>query len=83
MTDQDILKRITPVFRRVFEDDGLVVTRELNASQVAKWDSLNHISLVLELESTLGCRFTTDELASMANVGDLVDLLKRKGLGGG
>jgi acyl carrier protein len=82
MSDESIIAAITPVFREVFEDDALRVTRDLDASQVESWDSLNHITLIVELETLTGISFTTDELASMATVGDLVDLLGKKGYSG-
>jgi acyl carrier protein len=78
-TEQKIIAAITPVFRSVFEDGSLVVTRDLDASRVEAWDSLNHITLIVELERLAGVTFTTDELATMANVGDLVECLIAKG----
>jgi hypothetical protein len=30
------------VFQRVFQEDNLVLTREMTAHDVAKWDSLRH-----------------------------------------
>lgn len=75
-----IFALITPVFREVFEDGSLVLTPELNAQLVPNWDSLNHITLVVELEQVTGVQFTTDELATMANVGSLVECLARKGV---
>jgi len=78
---EKILAIITPIFRLVFEDDQLVVTPELNAQEVKNWDSLNHITLVVELEQVTGVTFTSDELARMIKVGDLIDCLVRKGVG--
>ena len=78
--EQKIIDLITPVFRSVFEDDGLVLDRALNASMVENWDSLNHITLVVELEQITGAQFTSDELASMADVGGLIDCLAEKGV---
>lgn len=75
-----IVALITPIFRSVFEDPALQVTRDLNAQAVSNWDSLNHITLVVELESATGTQFTTDELASMMNVGALIDCLAGKGV---
>jgi acyl carrier protein len=80
--EQGVIEAITPVFREVFEDEDLVITRELDARQVENWDSLNHITLIVELEQVAGIQFTTDEIASMANVGDLIDCLIRKGFSG-
>lgn len=72
------LRRLEPIFRDVL-DPGLTLTEDLDASKVPQWDSLNHISLVVAIEGDFGVELTVDELASMRNVGDLVDILVRKG----
>ena len=82
MSHESIIAAITPVFREVFEDDALVVHRDLDANQLDNWDSLNHITLIVELETVTNISFTTDELASMATVGDMIDLLDQKGYSG-
>ena len=79
--EQKIIDLITPVFRSVFDDETLVVSRELNAQMVPNWDSLNHIILMIELEQLAGTQFTTDELAEMPNVGAVIDFLAGAGLG--
>jgi acyl carrier protein len=82
MSDQKIISSITPKFREIFEIPELVVTRELDANQVESWDSLNHITLIVELEELTGCSFSTNELAELRNAGDFIDLLKVKGYNG-
>jgi acyl carrier protein len=77
---QRIIELIEPIFREVFEDNNLVVTPELNAQAVANWDSLNHITLIVELEQATGVQFTSEELASMADVGNLISILAGKGV---
>ena len=74
-----ILDRITPVFREVFDDPALELREELSAHDVENWDSLNHITLIVELESLTGLSFTTDELVDLQNVGDFVTLMMKKG----
>lgn len=74
-----IIERVTPIFREVFDDRSLVVTEQLDASQVPQWDSLAHISLVVALEDEFGIEFTTEELAEMETVGDLLRMLESKG----
>lgn len=78
--NQELIKRITPIFREVFNRADLVVSEELNATQVKEWDSLNHISLIVALEGEFGCEFSTEELAKMQKVGDLLDILRTKGV---
>jgi acyl carrier protein len=35
------------IFRDVFDDDTVIATPELKADDVAEWDSLSHIRLIL------------------------------------
>jgi len=79
---QQILDKITPVFREVFDDPSIILTNELNANDIDNWDSLNHITLIVELEALTNLSFTTDELAKLRKVGDFVNLLVEKGYNG-
>ncbi len=73
------IEQLQPIFRSVFEDDDLIVTREMSANDVENWDSLNHITLIVEIEMYTGLTLTTEDLISLANVGDFVDMLESKG----
>ena len=79
---EKILKILEPIFQRVFEDPNLVLTENLNAHKVEKWDSLNHITLIVEIEEFTGISFTTNDLIGLENVGDFVKLLIDKGFSG-
>lgn len=78
MTQAAILQQLTPIFRKVFEDDELVPTLEMTAQDVELWDSMRHVRMVLAVERSLGVRFTTDEIAGLENVGALVQLAQHK-----
>lgn len=77
-----IIEQLQPIFRSVFEDDQLIVKREMSAHDVENWDSLNHISLIVEIELFTGLTLSTDDLMDLANVGDFVDMLEKKGFTG-
>lgn len=77
MSRHPILLRLEPIFRDILDPD-LVVTESLDASQVPQWDSLNHISLVVAIESEFGVELTAEELAALRTVGDMVRLLEAK-----
>ena len=79
---QKILDAIAPTFREVFDDPSLVLTSKLSANDVDNWDSLNHITVIVELETLTGLIFSTDELVNMKDVGDFVQLLTDKGYHG-
>ena len=78
MESTDLIDRITPIFREVFDDDGLVVTTEMTADDIDEWDSLSHIRLIVSHEIEFGVKFKTTEISDLRNVGDFIDLLKSK-----
>lgn len=74
----EILDRLQPIFCDVFDDQGLTITRQSNASNVEGWDSLAHINLIASIEQELHVRFALGELQDLKDVGDMVDLIERK-----
>jgi len=74
----EILTRLQPIFRDVFDQKKLEISRESNAATVEGWDSLTHVSLVLALEQEFKVKFGLGELQELENVGGIVDLIKRK-----
>jgi acyl carrier protein len=79
LSREAVLRKLEPIFRSVIDPD-LVLSEELDASKVPLWDSLKHIILVVEIEVQLGVALTTDELAKLKNVGEIVTLLQQKGI---
>ena len=78
MTRDEIFQKLQTVFRDVFKDPALVIHDAMTAHDYDKWDSLNHIHLIDEVEKSFGCRFSNSEIARLANVGDLVALIAKK-----
>ena len=74
-TDNEILVRVRDVIAKVFGDDDLVVHSSTIAADVEGWDSVSNIEVMIALEREFGIRFNTGEMASVANVGELVTLI--------
>ncbi len=74
------IDKIQDVFRQVFENPALRIRPDMTAQDVEGWDSFNHINLVLALEMAFDIAFTTEEIASMAKVDDLIVILRQKGI---
>ena len=68
----DRLFVLQDMFRQVFDDDGLVLSKETSRRDVADWDSVANVKLVLSLEEEFGIRFTEDEVSSVQTVGDFL-----------
>ncbi len=78
MERNDILARVQEVFRDELELDDLVLTDETTADDVEEWDSLSHVQLVVALEKAFNIKFSSREILSWDNVGDLIDCISRK-----
>ena len=78
MDIEEIKSRLTPIFRDVFSDDGLVVSESLTANDVKKWDSLSHINMIYAVEKAFGVKFSIKDARSMKDVGALMNLIKTK-----
>lgn len=78
MEREEILKKVEEVFREELELDDLVLTDETTADDVEEWDSLSHVQLVVSLEKAFGIKFSSREILSWENIGDLVDCIEKK-----
>lgn len=76
--DDQIYARLTPIFQDVFDNDEVEPHPAMTAHDVDEWDSLSHIRLVVAIEEDFGVKFTTGELSTLENVGQLVEHLKAK-----
>ena len=69
---EDKLERLTEIFRDIFEADGLAVVDTLSTSNYDDWDSVAMVRIVMAVESEFGVRFTTDEVAGIKSVADIL-----------
>jgi acyl carrier protein len=78
METNEIVSRLTPIFRDVFNDNTLKVTEGMTAADVATWDSLSNINMIVAVEKAFGVKFSIKDVRSLKNVGELLALIKRK-----
>jgi len=69
---------LNEIFRQVFDDETIVVSRETTANDIEEWDSLTHINLAVAVEMKFKIKFALGELQSLKNVGDMLDLISKK-----
>ncbi|MCR4763982.1 MAG: acyl carrier protein [Lachnospiraceae bacterium] len=75
MSREEVLERLQPVFRDVFDDDSITVTAETTAADVDGWDSLEHINLINAVEQAFGMKFDMGQILTMKNVGEMADII--------
>lgn len=72
------LKKLQDIFRDVFDEEELEITKETTARDIDDWDSFAQISLIVDIEKEFGVKFNLNEVTELKNVGDMLDLIEKK-----
>ena len=78
MQKNELLEKITLVFRNVFDDQNIVLTLSTSPSDINDWDSLSHIRLIITHEEEFGIKFKSTEISDLKNVGEFINILMNK-----
>lgn len=78
MERNEIIEKITGIFREVFGDKNIVINDEMTANDVENWDSLTHMLMITKVEDELGIKFKLKELNRLKKVGDLISIIVSK-----
>lgn len=71
-------EKLQEIFRDIFDNQDLVITRGTSARDIEDWDSLSHINLIVAIEKAFKIKFALGELQELKNVGEMIDLVDRK-----
>lgn len=69
-------KKILNIIKEIFELEE--AHTEISQSNCVKWDSLNHLNLILEIEAEFNISFNPEEIGNIKSVNDILNILKEK-----
>ncbi len=78
MGREEILDKITSVFKDILDEGDVALTEKSTADDVEGWDSLTHVELVAAVEKQFKIRFTAKEIQSWKNIGEMTDSISLK-----
>lgn len=78
MEKNEILAKLQEIFIDVLDNEDIVLTEDTVADDVEEWDSLANIQLVVAIQKEFGVKFTSSEISSWKNVGELVNCIASK-----
>ena len=78
MERNEIVEKLTPIFREVFSQSDLVLTDEMTANDVENWGSLTNMTMMAQVEETFGIQFKLKELKKLDCVGNLLTAIQEK-----
>ena len=71
----EILSKLTTIFRSIFDDDDITLTRATNSDDIEDWDSLNQIQIILAYEQLFKFKLNARKVNMFENVGEMIDYL--------
>lgn len=78
MEKAEILEKVQEIFIDVLDNEDIELSYETSADDVEEWDSLSHIQLIVAIEKAFGIKFTSKEITSWDNVGEMIDCILTK-----
>lgn len=73
MTREEVIEKLTPIARAIFENQELVLTDDMSADNVATWTSLSFMQFLTEIENQFGFKFKMMELFNLKTMGNIID----------
>jgi acyl carrier protein len=75
---EQLFEEINKIFIEVFKKRNLKLKITDPPLEIDGWDSLNHVILIAAIENHYSIEFSFRDLASIKNVGDLVNIVENK-----
>ena len=70
--------KILNIIKDVFELED--IDKNVSQDNCIKWDSLNHLNLILEIEMEFVVSFDPEEIAEIKSASNILSLLKKRNL---
>lgn len=80
MTRGEVYERLTKIFRKVFDDDEIIIEDTTSAKDIEDWDSFEHVNLICAVEEEFSFEIPINVVTTMKNVGDMVDVILKLGM---
>ena len=72
------LSEVIAIVRDLLRDDDLDVSSTTRFDDLANWDSMDLVTVVVEAECRYDLQFELPEIDRVVTVGDLVDMIEAK-----
>lgn len=77
MTRQNVLARLQKIFEHAF-GRSFDLSEDFDADHVSGWDSITHMSIILQIEKEFSIRFNLSEMERGRKISHLIDVILQK-----
>ena len=72
----DVQEKVIQVLANILQVSPDNISTETTSDDVAKWDSLNHMNMILALEQEFGIRYDQEQMVDMLSVEEIIAVTK-------
>lgn len=72
----DVQEKVIQVLVNILQVSPEEISTKTTSDDVEKWDSMNHINMILALEQEFGIRYDEEQVVSMLSVGEIIEVTK-------
>tara|TARA_B110000444_G_scaffold207680_1_gene201774 strand:- start:3 stop:236 length:234 start_codon:yes stop_codon:yes gene_type:complete len=73
-----LLKKLEKVLQDFFKNKELKIKNNTKIKDIKKWDSLNHIKIIVMLEKKFNIKFSGDQVYNVKNINDILKNINKK-----
>ena len=77
MTREEIIEKLTPIARTIFENQDLVLADDMSADNVPTWTSLAFMQFLTEIENQFCFKFKMMELFNLKTMGNIIASIEK------
>ena len=78
MKRSELLQHLLEIFIDTLDNEEIKLSEETTANDIDEWDSLSHIMLIVAIEKHFKIRFTSKEIQSWKDVGEMLNCIEEK-----
>jgi len=78
MNREDVIEQLTPLARDIFNTPELILSDELNATNMQNWTSLSFMQLLTAIEESFCIKYKMMDLLKLKDMGAVIDSIVSK-----
>jgi len=78
LNDKELYNKMSEIFSLILDIPIEKINYDISPKNTKKWDSLNHLKIIMEIESTFNVDILPEEAINLFSFKDSIEIIKNK-----
>ena len=78
MKREEVIRKLNEIVEDIINEGSVSLSETSTSKDVYGWDSLANIQIVVAIEKNLNIKFSSEEIISWKNIGEMIDCILTK-----